>query len=155
LEREEQMKMKPSHINRIAIKATPEQVWDAITDPEKTTKFWFNCAVRSTWEEESSFELWNQEEKRAEGIILDIAPPHKLVLSFRFHSFPGTEKDTPSRITWEIQENEAIPGTTLVTVIHDEFAQAENTAKILENGLPIVISGLKTLLETGETLASK
>lgn len=44
-------------------------------------------------------------------------------------------------------------GVTLVTVIHDEFEQAMSTAKILENGLPIVLSGMKTLLETGETLA--
>jgi uncharacterized protein YndB with AHSA1/START domain len=130
-------------------------VWSAITDPEKTTKFWFNCAVQSTWEMESSFELWNGEEKKAEGIILDINPPHLLVLSWKYHSFPGTEKDTPSRVTWEIYEHEQIPGITLVTIIHDEFEQAEKTAETLQNGLPIILSGLKTLLETGETLAGK
>jgi uncharacterized protein YndB with AHSA1/START domain len=155
LESEEQMKTKPSHINRIAIKATPEQVWSAITDPAKTTKFWFNCAVRSTWEMKSSFELWNEEEKKAEGIILEIDPPHLLVLSWKYYSIPGTEKDTPSRVTWEIHEHEQISGITLVTVIHDEFEQAEKTAETLQNGLPIILSGLKTLLETGEPLASK
>lgn len=155
LEREEQMKVKPRHINQIAIKATPEQVWSAITSPEKTTKFWFNCAVRSTWELESSFELWNEEKKKAEGIILEIDPPHLLVLSWKYHSFPGTEKDTSSRVTWKIHEHEQISGITLVTVIHDEFEQAEKTAETLQNGLPIILSGLKTLLETGEPLAGK
>jgi uncharacterized protein YndB with AHSA1/START domain/DNA-binding transcriptional ArsR family regulator len=154
LERDKNMENKPSHISRIVIKAKPIQIWNAITDPTKTSKFWFNCAVRSTWEIDSTFELWDKEDKKAEGIILEILAPHKLALSWKFLSIPGTEKDTPSRMTWEINEHETIPHAAMVTVIHDQFAQAENTAKILENGIPIVISGLKTLLETGETLTN-
>lgn len=153
LERETKMENKPRHVNRIAIKAAPEQVWQTLTDPDKTSKFWFNCAIRSTWEIHSPFELWNGEEKKAEGVILEITPPNKLVMSWRFISFPGTESDTPSRMTWEIDAHAELQGVTLVTVVHDEFEQAANTAKILENGLPIVLSGMKTLLETGEVLA--
>jgi DNA-binding transcriptional ArsR family regulator len=155
LEREANMENRPAHINRIAIKAKPERIWNAITTPEMTSKFWFNCEVRSTWEIDSAIELWNKKEKKAEGIILDIHVPHKLMISFRFHAFPGTECDTPSRITWEIHEHEQIPGTSFVTVTHDEFENAETTARVLENGLPLVISGLKTLLETGKPLDSK
>lgn len=152
LERELIMENKPSHVHRIAIKAKPEQVWKALTDPAKTSKFWFNCSIRSTWEIESSFELWNGEEKKAEGIILDMDPPNKLVMGWRFTSFPGTENDAPSRITWEIGSHAELQGVTLVTVVHDEFEQSAYTAKVLENGLPIVLSGMKTFLETGETL---
>ncbi|MDQ0058752.1 ArsR/SmtB family transcription factor [Paenibacillus harenae] len=154
LEREMEMENKPRQVNRIAIKAKPDQVWQALTDPAKTSKFWFNCAIRSTWEIKTPFQLWNGEEKKAEGVILDIDPPNKLVMSFRFISFPGTESDSPSRITWEITSHAELQGVTLVTVVHDEFEQAVSTAKILENGLPIVLSGMKTLIETGEMLAS-
>lgn len=91
--------------------------------------------------------------KRAEGIILDMDPPSKLVMSWRFVSFPGTENDTPSRITWEIGSHAELKGVTLVTVVHDELEQAAHTSNIIENGFPIVLSGLKTLLETGEALA--
>lgn len=154
LEVETNMGNKPCHVNRIAIKATPELVWQALTDPDKTSKFWFNCAIRSTWEIDAPFELWNGEEQKAEGIILDMDPPKRLMMSWRFILFPGTESDAPSRITWEISPHAELHGVTLVTVIHDEFEQAISTAKILENGLPIVLSGMKTLLETGETLAS-
>jgi uncharacterized protein YndB with AHSA1/START domain/DNA-binding transcriptional ArsR family regulator len=154
LERETSMENKPRNVNRIAIKAKPEDVWQAITDPAKTSKFWFNCSIRSTWEIESPFELWNGEEKKAEGMILAMDPPSKLVMSWNFVSFPGTESDTPSRITWEIVPHAELHGVTLVTVVHDEFAQAASTAKILENGLPMVLSGMKTLLETGSTLAN-
>ncbi|WP_307449791.1 metalloregulator ArsR/SmtB family transcription factor [Paenibacillus sp. V4I3] len=155
LERETNMENKPRHVNRIAIKATPEQVWQAITDPAKTSKFWYNCAIRSNWEIGSSFELWNREEKKlANGIILEMSPPHKLVMSWQFPAFPDTASESPSRITWEIDSHTELDGITLVTVVHDEFEQAINTAKILEMGLPIVLSGMKTLLETGSTLTN-
>jgi uncharacterized protein YndB with AHSA1/START domain/DNA-binding transcriptional ArsR family regulator len=153
LEREIIMDNKPRNISRIAIKANPEQVWKTLTDPKKTSKFWFNCAIRSSWEIESPFELWNGEEKKVEGIILDIDPPNKLVMSWRFTSFPGTENDVPSRITWEINPHTELDGVTFVTVVHDQFEQAVLTASVLENGLPVVISGMKTLIETGEILA--
>ncbi|MFD1953153.1 metalloregulator ArsR/SmtB family transcription factor [Paenibacillus thailandensis] len=153
LEGETNMDNKPRNVNRIAIKAKPEQIWQALTDPAKTSKFWFNCAVRSAWDIEAPFELWSGEEKKAEGIILDMDPPNKLVLSWRFVSFPGMENDAPSRLTWEIAPHAELQGVTLVTVVHDEFEQAANTAKILENGVPIVLSGMKTFLETGEELA--
>ncbi|WP_237446599.1 hypothetical protein [Shimazuella alba] len=51
------MENRPRHINRIAIKAKPERIWDAITNTEMTSKFWFNCEVRSTWEMDSAIEL--------------------------------------------------------------------------------------------------
>ncbi|MGZ7445156.1 ArsR/SmtB family transcription factor [Paenibacillus sp. TH7-28] len=155
LKSEMNMANKPRNIHRIAIKAKPEQIWQAITDPAKTSKFWFNCAICSSWEDGSPFELWDGEEKKVEGTILEINPPRKLVVNWRFISLPGTENDTASRITWEIDPHGEFQGVSLVTVIHDEFEQAAGTAKILENGLPIVISGLKTLLETGEMLASE
>lgn len=153
LERETHMETKPRQVNRIAIKATPGQVWQAITDPAKTSKFWFNCSIRSEWEIGSPFELWNPEgKKQVEGIILTMEPPHKLAMSWRFLSFPNITDETPSRITWEIDAHAEFTGVTLVTVVHDEFEQAQNTAKILENSLPMVLSGMKTFLETGSTL---
>ncbi|PYI52476.1 SRPBCC domain-containing protein [Paenibacillus flagellatus] len=148
------MENKPSQVHRIAIKATPEQVWQAITDPAKTSKFWFNCSIRSTWGIDAPFELWSQDgEKRVEGTILAFDPPHKLAMSWRYVSFPEAAGDAPSRLTWEIDSHAELAGVTLVTVVHDESGQAVNSAKILENGLPIILSGLKTLLETGTTLA--
>jgi uncharacterized protein YndB with AHSA1/START domain/DNA-binding transcriptional ArsR family regulator len=155
LERDTTMDNKPLQVNRIAIKANPEQVWQALTDPAKTSKFWFNCVIRSNWEAASPFELWSGEEKRAEGVILAIDPPRKLVMSWRFAylaEVPEAVNDAPSRITWEIDPHPDLAGVTLVTVVHDEFEHAVHTARILENGLPIVLSGMKTFLETGESM---
>ncbi len=153
LERDITVIQKPRNVNRIAIRATPEQIWQALTDPAITSKFWFNCSIRSDWKPESPFELWDRAGKKAEGVILAIDPPNKLVLSWRFLTMPNTEEDAPSRMTWEITSHAELPGVTMVTVIHDEYEHAAGTAEILENGIPIVLSGMKTLLETGGTLA--
>ncbi|CAG7643008.1 hypothetical protein PAESOLCIP111_04406 [Paenibacillus solanacearum] len=154
LERGIPMDNKPRHVNRIAIKATPEQVWQAITDPAQTSKFWFHCSIRSDWEIGSPLELWDQQgEKKAEGVILVCDPPHQLAMSWKFLAFPDAAGEAPSRMTWEIAAHGELPGVTLVTVVHDEFEEAAHTAKILENGLPIVLSGMKTFLETGSTLS--
>ncbi|MCZ8520474.1 MULTISPECIES: ArsR/SmtB family transcription factor [Paenibacillus] len=155
LECETTMRTSPKHVNRIAIKARPEQVWKALTDPAQTSKFWFHCAIRSTWEINSPFELWNGEEKKAEGTVLAIDPPRKLVMSWRFLSVPNTEGDAPSRMTWELEPHAELHGVTLVTVVHEDFEEAPGTAKVLENGLPVVLSGMKTWLETGKSLAEE
>ncbi|MFD0587358.1 ArsR/SmtB family transcription factor [Paenibacillus sp. GCM10027627] len=153
LEREFAVENKPRHIHRIAIKATPEKVWQALTDPAQTSKFWFNCSIHSDWQEGSSFELVDLEgRKKAEGTLIEVDPPHKLIMRWTFHSFPGTENDSPSRIAWTIEPHGEFQGVTLLTVVHDEFEQAKATAQILENGLPIVLSGMKSLLETGISL---
>ncbi|MBB6734591.1 ArsR/SmtB family transcription factor [Cohnella zeiphila] len=156
LESETNVANHTRHVNRIAIKATPEQVWQALTDPDKTSKFWFHCSVRSTWEVGAPFELWCVDgEKKAEGKILALTAPNRLAMSWRFLVIPDAAGDAPSRITWEIDPHAELPGVTLVTVVHDEFENAARTAGILENGLPIVLSGMKTFLETGSTLTGE
>ncbi|SHE87571.1 transcriptional regulator, ArsR family [Seinonella peptonophila] len=152
LESETKMEQKTRSVNRIAIKASPEQIWNALTNPGMTSKFWFNCAIESTWEIGSPFALWNGSEKKVEGSILEIDEPNRLSMSWRYLTFPGTENDSPSRVTWEIEPHADLKGTTIVTVVHDEYDQAANTAQILESGIVIVLSGMKTLLETGTTL---
>ncbi|WP_186325155.1 SRPBCC domain-containing protein, partial [Bacillus pumilus] len=87
-----------------------EQVWQAITDPAKTSKFWFNCAIQSSWEIGSSFELLGPEgEKKVKGVILELDRPYKLAVSWQFVDLPGTENDAPSRVTWEIAQHAEIP----------------------------------------------
>lgn len=144
---------KPKHVHRVAIKATPEQVWAAITDPHKTAKFWYNGAIQSEWKVGSPYAIIGPNGiRQAEGEILVLEPPHKLVMSWRLIQYEDTAKEPPSRITWEIESLADWDGVTLVTVVHDEFEQAERTAEVLEQGLPIVLSGMKTLLETGTPL---
>jgi uncharacterized protein YndB with AHSA1/START domain/DNA-binding transcriptional ArsR family regulator len=154
LESEPLMEQKPRHVNRIAIKATPEQIWHALTDPSMTSKYWYNGSIRSDWQNGSPFEIWNPQGKvQAKGVILAADPPRRLVMTWQLLSLPDTAEESPSRITWEIEPHAEYNGVTLVTVVHDDYEQAPNTSRVLEAGLPVVLSGMKTLLETGSTLS--
>jgi len=156
MEREIFMEEKPKHINRIVIKSTPEQIWQALTDPNMTSKYWYNGSIHSDWKPGSPFNIWNPQGKvQAKGVLLVVEPYQKLVMSWELVSLPDTIEESPSRITWEIEPHAEYTGVTIVTVIHDEFEQSLNTSKVLKNGLPVVLSGMKTLLETGTRLSDK
>lgn len=153
LESEQVMKPKPRHINRIVIKATQEQVWQALTDPTKTAKYWYHGAIQSDWRDGSPYQILNpQGEVQAKGFLLTVEPPKKLVMTWQLLSYPETKAEQPSRLTWELEPHAELDGVTLVTLVHDDFEESPHTSRVLENGLPLVLSGMKTLLETGSSL---
>jgi uncharacterized protein YndB with AHSA1/START domain/DNA-binding transcriptional ArsR family regulator len=153
LESDQVMRPKPRHINRIVIKATPQQVWQALTDPTKTAKYWYHGAIQSDWQEGSPYEILSpQGEVQAKGLLLTVEPPKKLVMTWRLLSNDKTKDEQPSRLTWELEPHAELEGVTLVTLVHDEFEASPHTSRVLENGLPLVLSGMKTLLETGTSL---
>jgi len=132
----------------IVIKATPEQVWDAITKPEFTQKFFYGQRVENTPERH----LWHNENG---ALIIDsptfeFDPPHKLVHGWSSAYDPEMEAEAESRVTWEIEPQDG--GLTKLTVVHDQLEGAPKTAESVAGGWMFVLSGLKTLLETGEPL---
>ncbi|MGG1657961.1 ArsR/SmtB family transcription factor [Brevibacillus sp. NRS-1366] len=144
---------KPRHVSRIAIKSTPEEIWNALTDPSMTSKYWYNGAIRAEWKAGTPYEILNpQGEVQVSGELLVVEPPHRLVMTWKLLSLSETAEEQPSRLTWEIDPHAELAGVTLVTVVHDEFENAPNTSDVLETGLPIVLSGMKTLIETGSSL---
>lgn len=151
LERDTAMDQKPRHINRVAIKSSPEQIWHALTSSSMTSKFWYDGSIRAEWKAGNPYEILSPEGSiQATGRLLLVEPPTKLVMTWQLLSLPDTEKEEPSRLTWEIVPHEQFEGITLVSVIHDDYDASPHTANVLESGLPIVLSGLKTLLETGK-----
>ncbi|WP_078381777.1 ArsR/SmtB family transcription factor [Sutcliffiella halmapala] len=153
LESETAMIQKPQMVNRILIKATPEEIWYALTEPSMTSKYWYNGSIQSDWKKGSPYIIYNQEGGvQAKGELLQVEPPHKLVMTWQLLSLVETAEEKASCLTWEIEPNSEIAGVTLVTVIHDNTEASPNTAQVLENGLPVVLSGMKTLLETGRML---
>ncbi|MEC2343045.1 metalloregulator ArsR/SmtB family transcription factor [Paenibacillus barengoltzii] len=155
LESEPAMEPKPRHVSRIAIKTSPEQVWNALTNPSLTSKYWYNGSLRGELKAGCPYEIWNpQGQVQAKGEFLAVEPPRRLVMSWQLLIQPETTEEKPSRLTWEIEPHAEFAGVTLVTVVHDEFEEAPVTSRILEEGLPIVLSGMKTLIETGGTLTT-
>ncbi len=135
----------------IYIKTTPERLWEAITDDEARRKYSFGVGIRSDWTPGSSIESFQAGAGIAigEGEILEVEPPLRLVHSFRAVWSDEVKREGTSRVTWEI---EPVGDSCRLTLTHDRLR--ENANSELYGGWPMILSGLKTLLETGETLTT-
>jgi DNA-binding transcriptional ArsR family regulator/uncharacterized protein YndB with AHSA1/START domain len=136
-------------IFEIYIKTTPERLWKAITDPEMRRKYNFGLVVTSDWTEGSRYQGLGWGNPILEGENLEVDPPRRLIQSFRALWGDDVKKEGSSRVTWEI---EPIGDSCLLKVTHDQLREGANPQ--LYGGWPMILSGLKTLLETGETLTT-
>jgi uncharacterized protein YndB with AHSA1/START domain/DNA-binding transcriptional ArsR family regulator len=136
----------PKHVYEVYIRATPERVWQALTDSEFTTRYYYGNTVESDWKPGSPMIYKNPDGTESiQCEIVEADPPRRLVHTF---FFPGTD-ESPSRCTWTIEpRGEA----SLLTLVHDEFDGETATYKSVAHGWVPVLSGLKTLLETREPL---
>jgi uncharacterized protein YndB with AHSA1/START domain len=135
----------------IYIKTTPERLWEAITDSQSRQKYSFGMGVTSDWTPGSSYEGKSPRAPSAlvEGENLEVDPPRRLVQSFMALWSEDVRREGFSRVTWEI---EPVGDSCRLTVTHDQLA--ENGNGEIYGGWPQILSGLKTLLETGESLTT-
>jgi DNA-binding transcriptional ArsR family regulator/uncharacterized protein YndB with AHSA1/START domain len=141
---------KPSHVFAVFIRTTPEQLWEAITSSDYTLKYYFASTVESEWRAGSPVVFRIQGEPAIVGEVLESKPHESLVCTFDARWDDEVRADPPSRISWLIEE--AGPGVCKLTVVHDGFESETATYGQVEHGMPFILSGLKTLLETGEPL---
>ncbi|MGB3762395.1 MAG: SRPBCC domain-containing protein [Ornithinimicrobium sp.] len=136
----------------IYIRTSPERLWEAITDPETRAKYHFGTLVTSDWQTGSR---WRQEApgrfegSLSEGEVLDADPPRRLVHTSRSLWGPEVVAEGTSRVTWHIEQ---VADSCRLTVTHDELREGANEQ--IYGGWPMILSGLKTWLETGETLTT-
>ena len=133
----------------IYIKTTPERLWNAITDTEMRSKYTFGAVVSSDWTPGSRYEGVGGGTPIFEGENLEIDPPRRLVQSFRALWGEDAKTEGTSRVTWEIQP---VGDSCRLVVTHDQLR--EGAIDELYGGWPMILSGLKTLLETGELLTT-
>ena len=135
----------------IYIKTTPERLWEAITDSDMRRKYSFGVGVTTDWTPGSRYEAVHPLAPAAisEGENLEVDPPHRLVQSFTALWSDDVKREGTSRVTWEI---EPVGDSCRLTVTHDELR--EGASAELYGGWPMILSGLKTLLETGESLTT-
>jgi uncharacterized protein YndB with AHSA1/START domain len=138
-------------IFEIYIKTTPERLWEAITDGAIRSKYQFGSQVSSDWTPGSRFEMRTPDGSAVlgEGENLEVEPPRRLVQSMVALWGEDVKSEGPTRITWEI---EAVGDSCHLTVTHDQLREGANDE--LYGGWPMILSGLKTFLETGELLTT-
>jgi len=138
-------------VYEIYIKTTPEKLWEAITNPELRAKYNFGVGVESDWAAGSHYESAHPSAgiRIAEGENVEVDPPRRLVQTFTALWDEAVRAEGASRVTWEI---EPVGDSCRLTVVHDELRPGANDQ--LYGGWPMILSGLKTLLETGELLTT-
>jgi uncharacterized protein YndB with AHSA1/START domain len=132
----------------IYIKTTPERLWEAITDGEMRKRYNFGVGTVSDWTKGSEYRA------SVPGVVdiaggenLEVDPPRRLVQSFNALWSEDVQREGTSRVTWEI---EPVGTSCRLRVTHDQLGEDANSE--LFGGWPMILSGLKTLLETGEDL---
>ena len=146
------MTEQTTQVYSLFIRATPEQVWDGITKPEFTTRYFYGTKIDSTFEPATPYLSVAADggETLVDGEIIESDPPRILRHTWRSLFDGETAAEPPSRVTWEIEPQEG--GVTKLTVTHDQLEASPKTAAGVAGGWSYVLSGLKTLLETGEPL---
>jgi uncharacterized protein YndB with AHSA1/START domain/DNA-binding transcriptional ArsR family regulator len=135
----------------IYIKTTPERLWEAITDPELRAKYSFGMGITSDWTPGSSYESTHpaSPEPLAAGENLEVDPPRRLVQSFNALWGDDVKSEGTSTVSWDI---EPVGDSCRLVVTHSDLREGANGE--LFGGWPMILSGLKTLLETGEELTT-
>jgi uncharacterized protein YndB with AHSA1/START domain/DNA-binding transcriptional ArsR family regulator len=140
----------PKHVYELYIKTTPERLWEAITSSQ-FTRLYFGGTVESVWRAGAPYRYArNDGQPMHYGTILESDPPKRLVQTFEHDSSEehGGGPDDVSNVTWEIAQ---MGDVCKVTLVH-EFKGESKSYRGAGEGWPMILSGLKTLLETGEAL---
>ncbi len=135
----------------IYIRTTPERLWEAITDPETRAKYNFGARAESDWQVGSPLRMVSP---RADGLlgdgeVLEVDRPRRLVHTMRALWGEDVTQEGFSRVTWEIEQ---VEDSCRLTVTHDQLREGANEQ--LYGGWPMILSGLKTWLETGQVLTT-
>jgi uncharacterized protein YndB with AHSA1/START domain len=135
----------------IYIRTTPERLWNAITDPQIRAKYNFGAGVTSDWTPGSSYTMGSAAKGfvLGEGQNLEVDPPRRLVQTMTALWSDEVKAEGTSRVTWEI---EPVGDSCRLCVTHDQLREGANEE--LYGGWPMILSGLKTWLETGEMLTT-
>jgi len=130
------------------IRTTPETVWAALTSPQTMKEYWFDMHQESDWKPGSPWRLLFADGRVADtGEILEADPPRRLVFRWRNEFRPELKAEGPARCTYEI---EPVEGAVKLTVTHAMDRPNTKFIAAVSGGWPLVLSNLKSLLETGQ-----
>jgi uncharacterized protein YndB with AHSA1/START domain len=141
---------KPEFVYVTYIETTPEKLWEALTDSQFTRQYWFDTEVRSDWKVGSPFALVMGGKTTDTGDILESDRPRRLSYTFKHELNEDMRKEPATKVVFAIE-----PHGNLVklTVTHEGFGAGSKLLDGISRGWPAILSGLKSLLETGKAVA--
>jgi uncharacterized protein YndB with AHSA1/START domain len=132
------------------IRTTPEKLWTALIDPEFTRRFWNETWQDCEWKPGATWRLMIPDGRVADaGEVVEIEPQRKLVLRWRNEFMPELREEGYSRMTYEIEKKGE---SVKLTVIHEMERGGSKLIDAVSGGWPMILSSLKSLLETGQAL---
>jgi uncharacterized protein YndB with AHSA1/START domain len=141
------------HVYSVYIKASPDSVWRAITDADETVRYYYGTRVSSTWEVGAPITYaYPDGTIAADGSVLEIEPGRRVVMSFHPKWDPDIDAEGPIRMTWTIEPGEG-DGAPTRLVVTSALTPGSKTEGEFSGGVVYIVSGLKTALETGESMA--
>jgi uncharacterized protein YndB with AHSA1/START domain/DNA-binding transcriptional ArsR family regulator len=141
------------HVYTVFIKATPDRIWRAITDGAETERYYYGTRVASDWKIGSRVSYdYPDGRVAADGEVLEFDPPRRLVTTFLAHWDPAVEAEGPVRHTWGIEPSD--DGTCKLTVTTSGLIAGSRRATEFGSGMAWIVSGLKSLVETGEPMVA-
>ena len=139
---------KPEFVYTTYIETSAEKLWLALTDGDFTEQYWFGYRAASDWETGSPYQFTKQDANSIEGNVLVSDPPRRLVYTWVPCS-PETKNERTSRVTFDLEPRGKV---IKLTVTHDNLDPNGTTLRNVTTGWPMVLAGLKSLLETGHGL---
>ena len=136
----------------ILIRTTADKLWDALTRPEFTKDYWAGTTQESEWRQGASWKVRTPDGRIWDtGEIIEADRPRRLVLTWRNEHFPEMHAEGYTRLTYEL---EASGDEVKFTLTHESDVSGSKLIDAVAKGWPSLLSSLKSLLETGESLAS-
>jgi uncharacterized protein YndB with AHSA1/START domain len=139
---------RSSFVYVMVVRTTPEKLWEALTDAKLIRRYWFNAIVECGWKKGSPWRKFRGDGSLTDsGEILEIDPPRRMVIRWQGEWKPEFKAEGPSRCTLAL---EPMDGAVKLTSTHEIERPESKFITALSEGWPLVLSNLKSLLETGE-----
>ncbi len=142
---------KPTRVFQIYIQTTPERLWESLTDPDLTQDYYYGTRIEvENWQAGAKHRYTYPDGSLvAEGELLEVEPPRRLVMTFQALWEPALANEPPVQIAWEI---DPVGEACRLTVVFEATSEDAQMLKQADGGMPLILSGLKTRLETGAPL---
>jgi uncharacterized protein YndB with AHSA1/START domain len=145
-------KAQTTQVYQLFIKAPPERVWEAITDPKQIARYFHGATFEGRPAVGGRWNGWTPDRSQMlnEGEVIEVDPPRRFVHGWKALYDPELATEAESRVTWEIEPQDG--GYSKLTLVHDRLEASPKTAQAVSGGWMLILSGLKTLIETGEPI---
>jgi uncharacterized protein YndB with AHSA1/START domain len=141
---------KPEFVYVTYIETTPDKLWQALTDRAFTRRYWFDTEVQSDWKVGSPFALVMEGKITDTGTILEAERPRRLSYTFKHELFEVLRKEPATKVVFTVEPYDNL---VKLTVTHEGFVEGSKLLGSISKGWPAILSGLKSLLETGKAFA--